>query len=215
MDHRAVICEASAGAGGQGSLLPASGGVDATDALRGGFAAGVDGGCAPTEARAAHGEGLVRGREGAWLCGRLFEVDRLRARLACRGRRSSDAQSVRAIGLRVGRGLPVRLERGRRGSRRRVLPRPSGAHDAVRQPGVLAGVRPRPHDPGYRAQHNTAWCSIGRQWDEEARAEPPRLHDPGRDGYFPRQSSAKSSAAHTAATWAALHCSGVARGLSG
>lgn len=33
------------------------------------------------------------------------------------------------------------------------------------------------------------------------------------DGHY--LTKAKSSAAHTAATWAALHCSGVARGLSG
>ena len=53
-------------------------------------------------------------------------------------------QRLRAAGLRARRGVPVRLERGRPGGRRHLLPRAGLAHEAVRQPGVLAGGLPEP-----------------------------------------------------------------------
>lgn len=67
-------------------------------------------------------------------------------------RGAGGGKRLRAAGLREGRGLPVRLERGRLGGPQHLRPGAVGAHEAVRQPRLLAyGVlQPGPREAARR-----------------------------------------------------------------
>ena len=110
-----------------------------------GAQAGAEGRRAPAQARAAHGAGAVRrrSRPRATPAATARVTDFIRAWRQGEGQ-SVSTQGLRAAGLRARRGVPVRLERRRPGGRRHLLPHAGVAHEAVRQPRVLAGGLPEP-----------------------------------------------------------------------
>ena len=106
--------------------------------------AGAEGRRSAAQARAPHGQGAVRRDQERRLRRWLHPRHRLHPGVAPGRRPGGVGQRLHTAGLRARRGLPVRLERGRPGGRRHLLPRAGLAHEAVRQPGVLARGLPEP-----------------------------------------------------------------------
>src|SRR6188474_3225828 len=70
-------------------------------------------------------------------------------------------QGVRAVDVRDGRGLPVRLERRAAGGWR-DLPQAAGvAHEAVREPGILGGGLPEPEPRVLFDAHTRSFAALG------------------------------------------------------
>ena len=116
----------------------------------------------PAEARAAHGTALFAEIKAAGYDGGYSRVtDFIRAWRQGEGQ-AVDDHRVRAADLRAGRGVPVRLERGRPGRRRHLLPHAGVAHEAVREPGVLAGGVPEPGSrDAVRCAHAQSFAALG------------------------------------------------------
>ena len=129
----------AAGAGPQRDAVPAATRAPEDRPLRGGAAAGAGDRCASAAPRAPHGPQAVRAAPGAGLPGQLRAGHRVRPRVARRPGRGVGALGLRAAEFRLGRSLPVRLERGRPRHRRRLAQGAAGAHEAVRVAGLLAG----------------------------------------------------------------------------
>ena len=73
----------------------------------------------------------------------LYPGDRLRPGVAPSRGPGCCGQCLHPVGLRARRGIPVRLERGRPGRRRHLLPGTGLADEAVRVAGALAGSLPQ------------------------------------------------------------------------
>ena len=144
----------------RGAEVPTRGRAQA-DGVSRGAQRSAQGRRAPAEKGAAHGAGAVRGDQGRRLRRRLHAGDRLHPGVAqCAGQVRID-ERVRAAALRAGRGVPVRLERRRPGGRRHLLPAAGGAHEAVRQPRVLAGGL---SEPGPRDAVRCPHAQRSRRW---------------------------------------------------
>lgn len=88
---------------------------------------------------------------------------RLRSGLAPGRGAIGQRHGLRSLGLRAGRGLPVRLERGRSGRRWHLLSGAGCAPKVVREPRLLAGRLPEPGPrDAVRCPHQIVRCAALR-----------------------------------------------------